>query len=155
MIAQAFVLALPASWLTLGVLTNLRHPQHNRDYVVRVLTMELIKDSPPLYESFSHRRITDPGWHRRCFALLVTGELLISIALWLGVALLVVASWGGVDEKIARTVATLAATGFAGFWGSFLVGGEWFLYWASEDSPQYTHFFMLLWGLVTVVIMAL
>jgi hypothetical protein len=51
------------------------------------------------------------------------------------------------DLELARAVALVAVFGFTSIWGSFLVGGEWFTYFGSEKSPQYTHFYMLLWGL--------
>ena len=151
----ALVLLAPAAWLTLGVCTNLKFPKHNREYLVSVLTMELIRDRTELYEAFRYRRIDNPRVHAACFSIVVGAELLVSIMLWFSVLAMLGVAWGYTDTTLALSSATWAVLGFIAIWAGFLVGGEWFVYWASESSPQYTHFLMLFWGLLTLVLVRL
>ena len=152
-IVQGVLVMLQAAWLTLGVCTNIRHPGYNKEYIISVLTMELVKENPELYETFAHRRITHPGIHNLVFGVLLLVQISVSCLLWLGGVGLILATTSWVSGGIASTLAVCGVLGFTLIWGSFLVGGEWFLYWASERSPQYTHFFMLLWGVGTLVLL--
>jgi hypothetical protein len=67
---------------------------------------------------------------------------------------LVLAAFGVLEPAIARTVALVGVLAFTAIWGAFLAGGQWFNYWVSERSPQSTHFFMLLWGIATLIFLA-
>ena len=151
---HATLVVLQAAWLSFGAYNNIRHSGHNKGYVVRVLTMELAQDNPEIYRAFAHRRITRPAVHHLFFAFLVLAQILVSALLWLGGGGLILAGLGGLDEGFARSLALCGVLGFTLMWGAFLVGGEWFLYWASENTPQYTHFFMLLWGIATLTVLS-
>ena len=99
LVVEAVLVALQAAWLTLGAYTNLKNPVHNQDYVQRVLTMELIReDSPQDYEAHRGRRVTSPAALKAVFPALVTVETLVSVALWIGAALLIAAAGNPFDQ---------------------------------------------------------
>lgn len=50
-------------------------------------------------------------------------------------------------------MAALGAAGFAGVFGAFLAGGQWFHYWCGHEGSQMTHFALTIWGAVTFVAM--
>lgn len=146
LIAQIMVIALLAGWLVLGALENLRAPNVNGDIVAEVLSMERVRQYPQIYEAVSRNRIEDPRIHRLLFRLIVAAECLVAVLLVLGTFALILALLGILDADLARMVAMPGAMGFAGIWGGFLVGGQWFHYWAGTESAQTTHLLLLLWG---------
>ena len=149
--AQALLVALQAAWLTLGAYSNLRWPRTNKSYVVDVVTMELTKENPEVYEDHKHRALTDPKAIGLLFRIVGLAEAVVTALLWIAVAGLLLAAAGLLAADLARTVALLAVLAFTAIWGAFLAGGQWFHYWVSERSPQSTHFFMLLWGIATLI----
>jgi predicted small integral membrane protein len=152
-LAQAVMVAFQAAWLSIAAYSNIRYPRTNRDYVLKVLTMELAQEDPAIYQDHHHRRLTDPKVMARLFALVSAAEALIALALWVAVALLLLSLSGVVSPAAARAVALLAVAGFTSIWAAFLVGGQWFHYWVSELSPQSTHFSMVLWGLAMLLLL--
>jgi predicted small integral membrane protein len=152
-LAQAVMVAFQAAWLSIAAYSNIRYPRTNRDYVLKVLTMELAQEDPAIYQDHHHRRLTNPKVMVRLFALVSAAEALIALALWVAVALLLLSLSGVVSPAAARAVALLAVAGFTSIWAAFLVGGQWFHYWVSELSPQSTHFSMVLWGLAMLLLL--
>jgi len=154
LLAQAVLVALQALWLSFGVYSNLRWPRTNKDYVVDVVTMELTKENPAVYEDHKHRRVTKGALIDRMFFAIVAAEVLVALGLWLAAACLLLAAVGALEPTAARTVALFAVLAFTVIWAAFLAGGQWFHYWVSERSPQSTHFFMLLWGIATLIFLS-
>lgn len=152
-LVQAAMVAFQALWLSIAAYSNIRYPRTNRDYVERVLTMELAQENPAIYEDHHHRRMTSPKVMARLFALVSSVEALVALALWAAVVLLLLSLLGVTTPISARAVALLAVAGFTSIWAAFLVGGQWFHYWVSELSPQSTHFAMVLWGLATLLLL--
>ena len=148
---QAVLVALQAAWLTLGAYSNLRWPRTNKSYVVDVVTMELTKENPEVYEDHKHRAVHDPKAIGLLFRVVGLSEAVVTLLLWLACAGLLLAAFGLLAAELARTIAFVAVLAFTAIWGAFLVGGQWFHYWVSERSPQSTHFFMLLWGIATLI----
>ena len=152
---QSIVVLFPALWLSIGVYSNIRHPDNNRDYVIRVMGMSMAV-SPlydGIYQSHFNRRIQNPSIFKTVFVLLVGYEFIVCCGLWLGTASLLLAFVGKVSVETARAISIYSALGFTSIWCAFLIAGEWFVYWASDESPQKTHFFMTLWGLVTLLVL--
>jgi len=151
LLAQALLVALQAAWLSFAAYSNLRWPRTNESYVVDVVTMELTKENPEVYEDHKHRALSDPKAIGRLFRAVALSEAVVAGVLWIAVGCLLLAAAGLLAVDLARTLALLAVLAFTAIWGTFLVGGQWFHYWVSEQSPQSTHFFMLLWGIATLV----
>ena len=154
LVAQAVLVALQALWLSLGAYSNLRWPRTNKDYVVDVVTMELTKENPAVYEDHKHRRIAKGAHIDRMFFAIAVFEAFVAVALWLAAGCLLLAAFGVLEPATARTVALIGVLAFTAIWGAFLAGGQWFHYWVSDRSPQNTHFFMLLWGIATLIFLA-
>ncbi len=152
-LVQAFVMALPAAWLSLGALDNIFHPSINRDEVARVLALEALEDWPEVRAEVGHRAVTDAGAVRIVFALAVFAECVASLLLWAGAACLTLAFFGAVDRETARDVALVGAVAFTGVWASFLIGGQWFCYWYGAFGHP-THMKALVWGLATLIAVA-
>ncbi|MEM9754720.1 MAG: DUF2165 family protein [Pseudomonadota bacterium] len=151
---DAFITALPGLWLAFGVHDNLRHPDNNREAVMRVLAMEGLGDYPEVGARVGHRRITDPRIVRRLFAVIVAGELLATMLMLLGAALLLGATLGLFAAAPAYLIAEAGLLAFAAVWGGMLIGGQYFYYWYG-DHGQSTHLLALLWGLVSVALLRL
>ncbi len=153
-LVQAFVVALPAAWLTLGALDNIFHPSINRDDVARVLALEALEEWPEVRDRVGHRAVTGARTVRILFALAVFAECVASLLLWAGAAGLALAFFGAVDHGTARDVALAGAAAFTGVWASFLIGGQWFYYWYGSLG-QSTHLKALIWGLATLIAVAM
>jgi predicted small integral membrane protein len=153
-IAQVVLVALQAAWLALGAYENIRRPEVNRVDVAKVLGLDAVAGIPELYREIEHRRITDPAAIARVFAAVVAAECLVALALSAGALLLLASLFGLVGAGLASGIAILAVTGFTAIWAGFLIGGQWFYYWYGEYG-QRTHFFMTLWGIATLLVLAL
>jgi hypothetical protein len=153
-IAQAVLVALQAAWLSLGAYDNIRYPQINRGVIAKVLGLDALADTPQVYAKVAHRRITDRVVIQRLFAFVVAVEVAVSLALWLAASVLALDAVGLVDGRLAGAFAILAVTAFTAIWAGFLIGGQWFYYWYG-DHGQATHFFMTLWGIATLLVLAL
>ncbi len=151
LLAQSLLVALQAAWLTLGAYSNLRWPRTNKDSVTNVVTMELTKERPEVYEDHKHRAVTDPKSIGFLFYGVGVIEAAVSVFLWFAAGALLLAIPNMFDVETARALAIVAVAAFTAIWGAFLIGGQWFHYWVSEQSPQSTHFFMLLWGIATLI----
>jgi predicted small integral membrane protein len=152
-LVQAAMVAFQAAWLSIAAYSNIRYPRTNRDYVLKVLTMELAREDPAIYQDHRHRRLKNPKAIARLFAFVCTAEALVALALWGAVAMLTLSLLGVAAPSAAKGVALLAVAAFTSIWAAFLVGGQWFHYWVSELSPQSTHFSMVLWGLATLLLL--
>ncbi|MBC6439362.1 MAG: DUF2165 family protein [Rhodospirillales bacterium] len=84
LLAKALVTAMPAAWLTLGVLDNIIHPSVNRNDVARVLALEAVEGWPEVKQQVGHRAITKPMVGRIVFSFVLLGELLATALLWAG-----------------------------------------------------------------------
>ncbi|MDE0045830.1 MAG: DUF2165 family protein [bacterium] len=153
-LVQAVVVALPAAWLSLGALDNILHSAINRDDVARVLALEALREWPDVRARVGHRAITNERTVRLLFILVVIAECAASILLWIGAISLGLAFVGLADHGQARDLAMIGALGFTGIWASFLIGGQWFYYWYGEFG-QSTHLKATLWGLATLIVLAL
>ncbi len=153
-LVQTVVVLLPAAWLSLGALDNIIHYSINRDDVARVLALEALREWPDVQGRVGHRAITNPGTVRCLFVLVVLAECATSVLLWIGAVHLGLAFFGLADYHHARDLAMIGALGFTGIWASFLIGGQWFYYWYGEFG-QPTHLKATLWGLATLIVLAL
>lgn len=152
-IAQALLVGLQALWLSLAVFLNLHRPRVNGALVEEVMTMRPVRQFPEIFEEVSGQRCERPALHRWAFRLVVAVELLVALSLLAATALLLLSLGGAVSAETARALAILAVAGFTAIWAAFLIGGEWFAYWAGSPGLQQTHFFMTLWGIATLAVL--
>jgi predicted small integral membrane protein len=152
LVVQALVVAMPAAWLSVGVIDNILHPHINRDDVAKVLALEALRDFPEIRSRLEHRAITNPAIVRLLFTVMVMAETISCVILWAGSACLVGALFGFCDAYFAREMAILGAASFVGIWASFLIGGQWFYYWYAQFG-QTTHFLATLWGLGVLLVL--
>ena len=151
LIGQTVLIALMAGWLALGAIENIRTPRVNGDVVVEVFTMQRIRQYPEIFAAVSKNRIDNPTVHRLLFACIVVAESVVAIILTVAAAALCLALPGILEAELARMIAVVGVIGFIMIWGGFLVGGQWFHYWAGHEWAQATHFALLLWGLGTLI----
>ena len=152
-VLRCILVALPAAWLSLGVLDNILHPAINRDEVARVLAMASLSDYPEVEACVVHRRIGNTAVTLWLFRLIVVGELAATFLLWLAAAALAGAAWGVVDDNLARTLGLIGLLAFTGVWSAFLIGGQWFYYWYGAHGQQ-THLLATLWGIASMAVLA-
>ncbi len=150
--AQTLAVFFLTAWLTIGVFENMFQPNLNRVYTSEVMDMTRMRDEyPEAYAEVAYRRVSDPFWQRFLFRVIVTWELLATIALWVGVVAMARVILGGLDIDTGRMFAVLGVMMFTATWSGFLVVGNWFCYWFSHEGGQNTHFQMTLWGLATMI----
>lgn len=151
LVAQTVLVGLLAGWLVIGAYENIRVPEVNLALVREVFSMEAIaREMPGVYEMVKENRVTSHGLQTGLFRLIVAFETLVATGLVLGTAMLALAVFGVVDPAYARIFAGWAVLGFIMIWGLFLVGGNWFHYWVAHKQTQHTHYFMTIWGMITL-----
>ncbi|MEM6712470.1 MAG: DUF2165 family protein [Pseudomonadota bacterium] len=154
--AQTMLVGLLAGWLVIGAYENWRAPEVNRDLVRDVFSMETMEtEYPAIHALVKDNRMTSKRLQNVLFRLIVVFETLVAALLLLGTFALTLAIIGIVDPLTAQIVAGWAVLGFILIWGLFLVGGNWFHYWVSHKGSQHTHYFMTIWGIVTLGIILL
>lgn len=151
LVAQTVLVGLLAGWLVIGAYENIRVPEVNLALVREVFSMEAIaREMPGVYEMVKANRVTSRGLQSGLFRLIVAFETLVALGLTLGTGLLALAVFGVVDAAYAQLFAGWAVLGFILIWGLFLVGGNWFHYWVAHKQTQHTHYFMTIWGMITL-----
>ena len=155
LIAQTSSVLFLALWLTTGVWENLRYPVLNSTFTAEVLEMSRMReDYPEAYALVAHRRITNPKIQNLLFRLVVVWESLATLLLWASVIALALACFGMTADATARILAMVATLAFTATWAGFLIIGNWFCYWFCHEGAQSTHFQMTLWGLATMILLA-
>ena len=156
LIAQTFITACLAGWMTLAVKDNIQHPVMNRTFAVMVLQMDRMAELyPDHFELVAHRRITNPTVHAALFRCIVLAELLAAVLLWVGACWLGLAIFGFADVESGRVAALVGTIGFTGVWASFLVGGNHFSYWYCHEWAQNSHFLLVIWGTASMLLLIL
>ncbi|MDD9926295.1 MAG: DUF2165 family protein [Rhodospirillaceae bacterium] len=156
LVAQSAAVFFLAAWLTIGVLDNLFFPKLNSTFTAEVLEMARMRDEyPEAYAKVAHRRISKPSIQLFLFRLIVAWELLATIARWIGFAAILASLLGQTNPDTARALALLGALMFTATWAGFLIVGNWFCYWFCHDEAQNTHYQMTLWGVTTMIFLAI
>lgn len=151
---QIVLVGLLAGWLVVGAYENIRAPQINLELMRDVFSMKtLSEEEPDLFEHVKRNRIAAPRVQELLFRSVVIFESIVATLLTLATLMLVLAMFGAVDGDVARLMGILGALGFTMIWGAFLVGGNWFHYWIAHKSTQHTHYFMTIWGIVTLSVL--
>lgn len=154
--AQALCTSLIAAWLTLGVRDNILHPSVNETYTTEVMAMLRMRDEyPDAFASVAHRAVTDRRIQPLAFRLVVAAEFLAALVLWVGVIALMMGIAGTVSAGTGRSIAMIGAMMFTAIWAGFLVVGNHFCYWFCHEGAQNTHFQMTLWGVGTLILLAM
>ena len=155
-VAQSAAVFFLAAWLTTGVLENLFYPKLNSTFTAEVLDMARMREAyPEAYADVAHRRISNPSVQKLLFRLIVAWELLATVVLWIGFAALLATLFGLAQPDAGRALALLGALMFTATWAGFLIIGNWFCYWFCHEGAQNTHYQMTLWGMATMVLIAI
>ena len=154
--AQALATGLVASWLTLGVRDNILHPSVNETYTAEVMEMSRMKaEYPEAFAHVAHRVITNRRVQQAAFRIVVAAELIATLVLWAGVVGLVMALVGTGTAETGRSIALAGTMLFTAVWAGFLIVGNHFCYWFCHEAAQNTHYQMTLWGVATMILLAL
>ena len=149
--AETLLVAAPAAWLALGAFENIRAPKANGAMVAEVLAMTRMKvEEPDYYALVSANRIESPRIHRLVYAAIVIAETASAVVMLAGVLALAGAALSLWSAGAPRAIAVIGTLGFTMVWSGFLVGGQWVHYWATHQEAQHTHFFLALWGVLTL-----
>lgn len=153
---QGFATFLIAAWLTIGVWDNIIFPAINETYTAQVVSMERMRDEfPDEFAPVAHRAITNRRVQQLMFRSVVVAETAATVLLWLGVIATLMALIGTAGAETAKLMTLLGAAAFTGVWASFLIVGNYFCYWFCHEGAQNTHYQMTLWGLGTMIFVAL
>ena len=154
--AQTLCTSLIAAWLTMGVRDNILHPAVNETYTAEVMEMARLRaEYPEAYAAIAHRAITDRRLQRLAFHLVVAAECLAALVLWIGVVALLMSLAGMGSADTGRSIAMIGTMLFTGVWAGFLIVGNHFCYWFCHEGAQNTHYQMTLWGIGTLILLAL
>jgi predicted small integral membrane protein len=149
LVCQALAVSFLAAWLTIGVYENIRHPVLNRTYTSEVLDLARLRNTyPEIYAKIAYRRISNKTLQHIAFVVIVIGELVATLLLWAGAISLFLGT------ENAHVMAMLGVMSFTTVWASFLIAGNWFCYWFCHEAAQNTHYQMVLWGLATLILLA-
>lgn len=155
LIAQTAAIAFLAGWMFTGVKDNWLQPRINSEIVGMILRMDRFEELyPDQFAHVRHRRVVAVRTHMTIFWLIVLWETAALIACLAGTALMLAALFGDADPDLARGVALVGATWFASVWAGFLIFGNHWVYWYCHEWGQNSHFQLLLWGLGTMVLLA-
>lgn len=131
-LSKILLVAALALTCSLVVFGNVVDPAVNFSFVQHVLSMDTVLPG----SGITDRSITDPVLQRTAFGLIVAGEALTALLLWLGAALMarrLRSPVGTFARAKAWAIAGLSA-GFLVWQAGFLgIGGEWFGMWMSKD----------------------
>ena len=156
LLSQSACVAMIAAWLTLGLRDNLLHPSLNAALVAEVMEMSRMRAAYPAeYAQLAHRAISDPRRQRAAFRLIVALQCVATSVLWAGAGWLLLALVGAANAEAAQAAAMIGALLFTAIWAGFLVAGNHFAYWFCHEGAQHTHYQMLLWGLGTMIVLAI
>lgn len=155
-LCQAGCLVLLAGWLSVALRDNIRRPEINEQFTREVLSMARIeRDYPAVLLMVAERRVLSARIQRAVFVAIVVSEVLVTLLLWVGAVALLAAAGGIIGAVPARTLALAGAFGFVAIWSGFTIAGNHFCYWLCHDGAQNTHFQLLLWGMATLLLIAL
>lgn len=153
--AQTAATGFLAAWMFTGVKDNWLHPDLNGAIVGIILRIEKMQqDFPQEYAQIKHRRVEDERVHRSIFRFIVLWESLALVVLALATAMMVLALVGLLAPDMARSLAVIGALLFTSVWAGFLVFGNHWIYWYCHEWGQNSHFQLLLWGLGTMILLA-
>lgn len=156
LLAQTAAVVFITAWLSTGVYENLFKPNLNSTFTAQVLDMERMREEyPEAYADVAHRRISNPTVQKLLFRLIVVWEICATLVLWLAVGVMVLSVLGFVAPTQAKGIAILGALLFTSTWAGFLIVGNWFCYWFCHYEGQNTHFQMTLWGMATMILVAM
>ena len=156
LLAQSVSILSLAAWLTLGLRDNLLYPSLNGSITAEVMAMtRMEREFPAEFQQVAHRAIRNEKTQKLAFRFVLLAELATVILLWLGTTALVLSLFGAASPETARTLALPGALAFTAIWAGFLVVGNHFCYWYCHDGAQNTHYQMTLWGLGTMILLAL
>ena len=154
--AQALATSLIAAWLTLGVRDNILYPSVNETYTAEVMEMVRMKaEYPKEFAEIAHRAVTNRAMQQWAFRIVVAAEMLATLVLWAGVVGLVMALVGTGSAETGRIIEQIGAILITAVRGGFLIVGNHFCYRFSNEGAQNTHYQMTLWGVATMILLAL
>ena len=155
-LVQAVTVGSIALWMVVALRDNLKHSDLNLGAVGLVMRMEYMeRDYPEEFAVVAHKRVEDPAAHKRAYRTIVFAETVAATALTASAILLLFAALGAVSAETARVVAALSLCWFSSIWAVFIAGGNFFHYWFSHHSSQMTHFMLMFWGLLTLILIIL
>ena len=153
---QTVATGLLAAWLFTGVKDNWLRPDLNGAIVGIILRIEKFEQLYPAeFEQVRHRRIESERVHRAVFMFIVLWETLVLMVLIAGFVAMGLGLVGEIPAETARAVALFGATAFTSIWAGFLIFGNHWVYWYCHEWGQNSHFQLLLWGLGTMIFLAL
>jgi predicted small integral membrane protein len=153
--AQALCTSLIAAWLTLGVRDNILHPSVNETYTAEVMEMTRLRaEYPDAFASVAGRAITDRRVQQLAFRVVVGVELVATLILWAGAVALLMALAGTGTIETGRSIAMIGTMLFTAVWAGFLIVGNHFCYWFCHEGAQNTHYQMTMWGIGTLILLA-
>ena len=156
LLAQTAAVFFITAWLSTGVYENLFKPTLNSTFTAQVLDMTRMREEyPQAYADVAHRRISNPNVQRILFRLIVLWEVIAVVVLWAATMMMVMALFAGADAQFSKGLGILGALLFTSTWAGFLIAGNWFCYWFCHYEGQNTHYQMTLWGMATMILLAM
>jgi predicted small integral membrane protein len=131
-LSKIVLVAALALTCTLVVFGNVVDPSVNLSFVQHVLSMDTVLPG----SGVADRSITNPTLQRAAFGLIVAGEALTALLLWLGALLMLIRlrSTADIFGRARSWAIAGLSIGFLVWQAGFLgIGGEWFGMWMSKE----------------------
>jgi predicted small integral membrane protein len=155
LLAQTVATGGIAAWMFTGVRDNILYPSLNETFTAEVMQLDRMRiEYPAMHRMVAHRAVTNRRLQQWAFRSVVAAEVVACLLLVIGTAALVVALFGAASPATARGLALIGAAAFTSIWMGMLVVGNHFCYWFGHEGGQLTHYQMTLWGLGTILVLA-
>ncbi len=149
---QSAVVALEALWLTVAIRNHRNKSTCKEDEFDRILSLDKTKERiAEIDNDISTQRTINLETKQRFFRRLVTAEIIVAVLLWLAALFLFLGIFGVVAGGFANTLAHIAVLGFITIWAGLLIASQWYRNKDGIEAAQQTHFFLLIWGILTLI----
>lgn len=144
-----------ALYLSIVVINNITDPATNLGLIVRMMSMEEIKQDPTMGNGLEWRAVRSTFVPKASFYFIVVYQVVTAVLLWRGAYFLLAAIFGSATLPQAIAAANIGLGAFALIWIGFICGGLWFGYWMKMGPGQQTHMTLLILSMLAILIINL
>ena len=138
-------------YLSIALLNNIIDKKTNRFLLAQMLEMKSLKEDGVLGQGLLYRACRSQTLPVRMLNGICAIQFIITILLWCGSILLIMAALHDVALYYAIDVCVIALTGFMGLWFFFWCGGLWFGYWIKMGQIQEVHMRLIILSLLAII----
>ncbi|KMJ43974.1 membrane protein [Xenorhabdus khoisanae] len=138
-----------AGWATIAMINNGRSFTMTAGTVGRMMSMELLKQEPPVNTPLLSRATTSRVIHRAALTVIVVLQILTAISMWISGYLLLMKTASHPETLLWLNVGIIC---FATCAFILLLGGLWYGYWIRQEGLQITHIAIVIWSIAAFLL---